>query len=184
MRRTAKRRRSTGSRPRRGKHSRRSAAVKGHATAGESPGIHGEYFMPGVKIFTFRSSTRRQHGPTGTRKKPDRHENVMDFWQHRGRRTGSRKIVLPTTRILSALRGWLARRLQQRKARSEIRARLDLELLLHALKMREALQEAEEKVRAEIALRTRAEQQAREEAEARLEIERVARRGAERRLGR
>ena len=85
---------------------------------------------------------------------------------------------------LSTLRGWLSKRLRQRKARSELKAKLDLELLLHAQAMKEALQEAEEKVRVEIALRIQAEQKARQEAEARLEIERIARREAERRVER
>lgn len=85
------------------------------------------------------------------------------------------------THILSIVLGRLSRCLRQLKARSESRARLDLELSLHALAMREALQEAEEKVRVEIALRIEAERNARREAEARLEIERVKRREAERR---
>ena len=87
------------------------------------------------------------------------------------------------THILSTLREWLSRRLRQLKLRNELRARLDLELYVHSLAMREALQEAEEKVRIEITLRIQAEQKARKEAEARLEIERVTRREAERRVG-
>ena len=96
----------------------------------------------------------------------------MGFWRH------------SVKRILSDLPGRLVRRFRERKARNELRARLDLELLLHAVAMREALQEAEEKVRTEIALRIQAEQKARQEAEARLEIERAARREAERRVER
>jgi len=113
-----------------------------------------------------------------------RQKNIVGlrkFWRGLQRLSRRQGDAAPT-RMLFTLRGWLWRRLQQFKARSEARARLDLELLLHAQAMREALREAEEKVRVEIALRIRAEQKARQEAEARLEIERVARREAERRI--
>ena len=82
------------------------------------------------------------------------------------------------SQCVSTLGGWITTRLRQRR----VKARLDLELLLHAQAMKEALQEAEEKVRAEIALRVQAERKAREEAEARLRIERMARRDAERKM--
>ena len=80
-------------------------------------------------------------------------------------------------------RHWV-RLFHKHKVRNELRARLDLELLLHALRMRQALQEAEEKVREEIAFRIQAEKSARQEAETRLEIERAARHAAERNVER
>lgn len=84
---------------------------------------------------------------------------------------------------LSTLGRWVAKRLRQRRRYKQLKARRDLQLLLHAQAMKQLFDEAEEKARAEIALRIQAEHKARREAEARLEIERVARREAERKLG-
>ena len=93
-----------------------------------------------------------------------------------------RRVDASLTQSLTALRSWLARRLQQGEAHAELRRELDAEFRLRAQAMRATWQEAEEKARTEIALRIQAEQKARREAEARLEIERMARREAERRI--
>jgi len=97
-------------------------------------------------------------------------------------RVSRRRSDASWTHSLSTLHGWLLRRLRQHKAYNELKARLHLDLQLHAHAMKEALQEAEEKVRVEIALRIEAERKARQEAEARLELERVARQAAERKV--
>ena len=94
---------------------------------------------------------------------------------------GQRTALMRGICVLSTLREWLSRRFRRRKARKELKPAADLDLLrVHTQALTKAFQEAEEKLREEIALRIQAEEKARQEAEARLELERVARRMVER----